>query len=156
MGNLAESLYALGDLARARGLLESAVEAQRRILGDKHPDTLTSMGNLAATMRALGDLAGARGLQEAVLEGRRRILGERHPDTTIGAWSLFVTLLDQGDHEAARGTLARDLEWLQEAEFGDLGAAQRTIRGYLAEMAAGSGSGEGGLDPAGRGNKEEG
>jgi hypothetical protein len=114
------------------------------------------MNNLAEILRALGDLARARSLQEAVLEGRRRILGERHPDTTISAWSLFLTLLDQGDHEAAGGILARDLAWLLEAEVDDLGASQRTIRGYLAEMAAGSGRGEDEQDPAGRGEEEGG
>jgi hypothetical protein len=90
-----------------------------------------------------------------VLETHRRILGERHPDTTISAWNLLLTLLDQGDDEAG-GIFARDLAWLLEAEVDDLGASQRTIRGYLAEMAAGSGRGEDEQDPAGRGEEEGG
>jgi tetratricopeptide (TPR) repeat protein len=156
ISNLALTLSALGDLAGARSFQEAVLEDRRRILGDEHPDTLRSIGNLASTLRALGDLAGGRSLQEAALEARRRILGERHPDATISAWNLVLTLLDQGDQEEAGGIFVRDLAWLQEAEADDLGAKQRTIRGYLAEMAAGSDSGEEKQDPAGRGDEEGG
>jgi len=34
----------------ARGLHEQALAACRRVLGDEHPNTLTSMNNLAATL----------------------------------------------------------------------------------------------------------
>jgi hypothetical protein len=51
------------------------------VLGDEHPNTLTSMNNLAATLGAQGDLDGARGLEEQVLAARRRVLGDQHPDT---------------------------------------------------------------------------
>jgi hypothetical protein len=69
--------------------------------------------------------------------------------------NLVLTLLDQGDHEAAGGIFVRDLDWLQEAKFDDLGASQRTILGYLAETAGSDGDKEE-QDPAGRGDKEEG
>jgi hypothetical protein len=51
------------------------------VLGEDHPDTLTSMSNLAVTRRALGDPESARQLHEQALAGRRRVLGEDHPDT---------------------------------------------------------------------------
>lgn len=51
------------------------------MLGDNHPNTLSSMHHLAGTRRALGDLQGARQLHEQTLAGRRRILGDDHPDT---------------------------------------------------------------------------
>ena len=57
------------------------LEGLRRVLGEEHPDTLTSMNNLASTLRAQGDAAGARALEEGVLEVRRRVQGEEHPDT---------------------------------------------------------------------------
>ena len=67
---------------RARGRCRSRCwRSSRRVLGDEHPDTLTSMSNLAETLRAQGDLAGARALQERGAGGRRRVLGEEHPDT---------------------------------------------------------------------------
>jgi tetratricopeptide (TPR) repeat protein len=91
-----------GDLAGARKLQEQVLEIRRRILGEEHPDTITSMGNLAATLQAQGDLAGAQKLQEQVLEIMRRILGEEHPNTLTSMSNLAVTLSDQGDLVGAR------------------------------------------------------
>jgi hypothetical protein len=48
MSNLAQTLYAQGDLAGARKLEEQVLEARGRLLGKEHPDTLTSMNNLAS------------------------------------------------------------------------------------------------------------
>jgi tetratricopeptide (TPR) repeat protein len=73
--NLAEALRALGDFAGARRLHEQALEGYRRVLGDEHPVTLTSLNNLAATLWGQGDLVGARGLHEQALELYRRVLG---------------------------------------------------------------------------------
>lgn len=69
------------DLQGARQLLEQTLAARRQVLGDDHPDTLTSMSNLAATRQTLGDLQGARELYEQALAGRRRMLGDKHPDS---------------------------------------------------------------------------
>jgi hypothetical protein len=55
--------------------------ACRRVLGDEHPDTLTSMNNLAGTLKAQGDMTGSRGLREQALNISRRVLGEEHPNT---------------------------------------------------------------------------
>jgi len=72
---------AQGDRAGARWLGERVLEVSRRVLGEEHPDTLTSMNNLALTLLAEGDRAGARRLGERVLEARSRVHGEAHPDT---------------------------------------------------------------------------
>ncbi len=53
---------AQGQYARAKIVGKVAVETSTRVLGEEHPDTLTSMNNLAATYRSQGDLAGARAL----------------------------------------------------------------------------------------------
>ena len=45
----------------------------KRILGDEHPATLTSMNSLAQTYWAQGKTAEAAALQEQVLEKMRRI-----------------------------------------------------------------------------------
>src|SRR4051794_2538722 len=47
MNNLAQTLEAQGDLARARQLQEQVVAASRELLGEQHPSTLTAMNNLA-------------------------------------------------------------------------------------------------------------
>ena len=89
--------------ADARGLQETVLAVCRRVLGEEHPDTLTSMSNLAETLRAQGDLPRARGLQESVLAVRRRVLGEEHPDTLTSMNNLAGTLRAQGDLPGARG-----------------------------------------------------
>jgi len=46
-----------------------------RLLGQEHPNTLTSMLNLAQMLQAEGDLAGAERLYQLAREGRKRMLG---------------------------------------------------------------------------------
>ena len=79
MNNLAQTLKAQGDLAKAHELQEQVLEARARLLGKEHPDTLTSMNNLAQTVQAQGDLARAHELQEQVVEAMARLLGKEHP-----------------------------------------------------------------------------
>ena len=102
--------YERGAYTSARELQEKVLEISRRILGEEHPDTLTSMNNLADTLRVQGDLNGARELHEKVLEIRRRILGEEHPDTLTSMNNLADTLRDQGDLNGARGLQEKVLE----------------------------------------------
>jgi len=54
------------------GCAGCTLAARRRLLGDEHPDTLSSMNNLAETLGALG----ARELYEQTLAARRRLLGD--------------------------------------------------------------------------------
>lgn len=49
-----ETLAALGDHQAARDLNEDTLARRRRVLGEDHPDTLTSADNLAVSPRALG------------------------------------------------------------------------------------------------------
>jgi len=99
-----------GNHKDARELAERALEARRRVLGEEHPDTLTSTSNFAMVLLAQGDHAGARELQERVLETVRRVLGEEHPDTLTSMNNLAVALLAQGDHAGARELKERALE----------------------------------------------
>ncbi len=87
---------------QARAGFEQALAVRRSVLGDEHPDTLTSMNNLASALRAQGDLAGARTLHEQELTICRRVLGEEHPDTLTSINNLANTLRAQGDLAGAR------------------------------------------------------
>ena len=75
---------------------------RRRILGEDHPDTLTSASQLANDLFGLGNYPQARELQEETLTRRRRILGDDHPDTLFSAassaWSCgrWVTISRPG------------------------------------------------------------
>jgi hypothetical protein len=62
------------------------------VLGDDHPDTLTSSSRLAAHLRASGEYQQARALDEDTLARRRRVLGNDHPDTLASADNLAADL----------------------------------------------------------------
>ena len=51
-------------------------ETMKRVLGEEHPDTLTSMANLVLTYRDRGRWKGAEQLQVGVMETTKRVLGE--------------------------------------------------------------------------------
>jgi hypothetical protein len=72
------------------------------VLGENHPDTLTSATNLAADLRALGEHEQARQLSEDTLIRYHRVLGENHPDTLTSATNLAADLRTLGEHEQAR------------------------------------------------------
>jgi hypothetical protein len=106
----AHRLYSAGRLQEARELLRRIADAQHRMRGEEHPDTLTSKNTLANISADLGDLAGARALQERVLEARRRVLGEEHPDTLTTMNRLAETLFALGEINASRALQERVLE----------------------------------------------
>jgi hypothetical protein len=65
------------------------VEITKRILGQEHPDTLTSMNNLAYTWKALGRDKEALKLMEECVVLNIRILGTNHPDTLSSRATLL-------------------------------------------------------------------
>jgi hypothetical protein len=69
------------------------------VLGDDHPETLTSASRLAADLRALGEYQQARALDEDTLARRRRVLGDDHPDTLISANNLALDREALGEKE---------------------------------------------------------
>ncbi|UEM04932.1 toll/interleukin-1 receptor domain-containing protein [Skermanella rosea] len=106
----------LGNFNRARGAYADAaadfrrtVEAGKRLLGNEHPSTLTSMSNLAEMLGAQGDHGGARALQEQELALSRRVQGDEHPGTLTSMNNLASTLWAQGDHGGAQALLEQVL-----------------------------------------------
>ena len=79
------AIWCLNDLgdsfAQAIEYGQSLVADYERVLGETHPDTLTSRNNLAAAYQAAGRLDEAIPLYERTLADRERVLGETHPDT---------------------------------------------------------------------------
>ncbi|HEV3256602.1 MAG TPA: tetratricopeptide repeat protein, partial [Gemmataceae bacterium] len=64
---------------------EDTLARRRRVLGEDHPDTLTSAFILASALFELGEYQAAKELNEDILARRRRVLGEDHPDTGASA-----------------------------------------------------------------------
>lgn len=60
---LRKVLHDMGRYTEARELNEDTL-ARRRVLGDDHPNTLTSAANLAADLKNLGEHQAARELDE--------------------------------------------------------------------------------------------
>jgi hypothetical protein len=70
--------------------------ASKTVLGDKHPDTLTSMANLASTYRKQGQWDKVEELEVQVMEARKTVLGDKHPDTLTNMANLAQILESQG------------------------------------------------------------
>ena len=86
---------------------------ERETLGNRDPDTLTSINNLGVLLQAKGDLAAAepQALLREALEVRRETLGERHPDTLASINSLGMLLYDKGELAAAEPLLLEAKRW---------------------------------------------
>ncbi|QKW17640.1 tetratricopeptide repeat protein (plasmid) [Verrucosispora sp. NA02020] len=72
-----------------------ASQAQR-LLGDEHPDTLTSRANLATSYRQAGRTNDAIPLEERVLADRVRLLGDEHPNTLTSRANLATSYWQAG------------------------------------------------------------
>ncbi|MEH0975282.1 FxSxx-COOH system tetratricopeptide repeat protein [Micromonospora sp. CPCC 205546] len=94
-------LHGQGNLPRASAYLEQALTDYRRVLGDDHPQTLTSVNDLASTYQAAGDLQRAILLFEQSLTDRRRVLGDDHPDTLASVNNLASTYRSAGNLQRA-------------------------------------------------------
>jgi serine/threonine protein kinase len=71
----------------AMPLQERALNTRRSVLGEEHPDTLTSINNMGELLAAHGHgkLSEAEPYYREALEKRRHLLGEEHPDTPSSA-----------------------------------------------------------------------
>jgi CHAT domain-containing protein/tetratricopeptide (TPR) repeat protein len=84
-------------------------ELDRRVRGDDHPDTATSLNNLGYMLSAAGATAEARSCYERALAVRRRALGD-HPDTANSLNCLGNLLQEMGHLNEARPYLEEALE----------------------------------------------
>jgi tetratricopeptide (TPR) repeat protein len=94
-----------GRYEEAEALEVQVMQTTKRVLGDEHPDTLTSMANLASTYRKQGRWKEAEELNVQVMQARMRVLSDEHPDTLTSTANLALTYSDQG-----RWREAEDLE----------------------------------------------
>ncbi len=111
----------IGELDDARRLLRRNLEERTELLGQEHPDTLTSARQLALVLLAAGELDAAHDLFAETLAAQRRILGDGSPET-------LSTMNDLGETLRHRGELDAAMELLREALRGreqTLGASHR-------------------------------
>jgi hypothetical protein len=95
-----------GNYPAARDLQQRLLQAQVRVSGPEHPDTLNARGDLAYWTGDAGDAAGARDQFAVLLPVRERVLGPEHPDTLADRASLARFTGDAGDAAGARDQYA--------------------------------------------------
>jgi tetratricopeptide (TPR) repeat protein len=71
-GNLASTLSYLQDYRSAADIQRQVVEAQERVLGPDHPDTLLSLKKMAEVLTACDDWTGSREMLERALDRFKR------------------------------------------------------------------------------------
>ncbi|WP_338138391.1 tetratricopeptide repeat protein, partial [Streptomyces anulatus] len=81
LDSLAGALGAAGAASEELLLRRHVLDAETRVLGPGHPDTLASRNNLANTLNRLGEHQQAADLHQRNLTDRERDLGPDHPDT---------------------------------------------------------------------------
>jgi uncharacterized protein involved in tolerance to divalent cations len=72
------------------------LEVEKKVLGEEHPSTLTSMANLASTYSNQGRWKEAEELEVQVKNTSLKILGKEHPSTLTSMANLASTYRDQG------------------------------------------------------------
>jgi tetratricopeptide (TPR) repeat protein/CHAT domain-containing protein len=88
--------YQQGRFKEALLLAKKAWNIRKKILGEKHPSTLTSMNNLATIYKNLGRLEEALLLSEKGYRLKKEVLGEKHPSTLTGLNNLAAIYQDLG------------------------------------------------------------
>ncbi|KAI1519708.1 kinesin light chain [Pyrenophora tritici-repentis] len=92
----ATALFSDGRYEEAEELYVQVMQTRKRVLGDEHPDMLSSMNNLAATYWNQGRWKEAEELQVQVMQTRKRVLTDEHPDTLTSMNNLALTYWNQG------------------------------------------------------------
>jgi tetratricopeptide (TPR) repeat protein len=139
------ALWCLNELAdsaaQAVDLGEPLVADRERVLGESHPDTLTSRNNLAEAYRAAGQAGDAVVLHERTLADRVRVLGESHPDTLSSRNNLALAYRAAGRVGDAlvlhEGTLADQERVLGESHPDTLTSRNNLAAAYRAVGRAG-------------------
>ena len=93
---LADTYRDQGRWKVAEELQVGELETTKRVLGEEHPFTLTSMANLASTYANQGRWKEAEELEVGVMKTRERVLGEEHPSTLTSMANLASTYANQG------------------------------------------------------------
>ncbi|KAL5371346.1 hypothetical protein DPSP01_014329 [Paraphaeosphaeria sporulosa] len=106
----AMALYSDGRYEEAEELEVQVLETRKRVLGEEHPSTLTSMGNLASTYRNQGRWKEAEELEVQVLETFKRVLREEHPATLSSMANLASTFWNQGRWKEAEELFVQVME----------------------------------------------
>ena len=132
--DLTQALRDNGRLAEARSLGTQMLVTMRRIYGDDHQLTLSTMAGLAVAHNGLGDSTAALPLETERLEACLRTLGDDHRDTKNAKVNFAGTLfLGLGKVEEAL-PLMKEITDARRAELGSDHIETITSMGNLASL----------------------
>ncbi len=100
----------LGLSTEAQRELERAVDVRRRLLGERHKDTLESLGWLANVLQEQGKYAKAEAIRTNILGVQERVLGEAHRDTLSSMNHLASVYRSEGKNDKAGELAAKTLD----------------------------------------------
>lgn len=78
------------------------IEIRKRVLGEEHPDTLTSIGNLVFTLKIQSRNHEAISLTKSYLKLRKQVLGLKHLDIQTSLEALHEWKDGEDSHERYR------------------------------------------------------
>jgi tetratricopeptide (TPR) repeat protein/tRNA A-37 threonylcarbamoyl transferase component Bud32 len=107
---LADRYRDLGLYDAALPLQESALATRRRVLGEEHPQTLSSINQMGVLLDSQGKLEEAERYYREALEKFRRVLGEEHPETLTSINNMGFLMWAQGKPDEAEPYLREALE----------------------------------------------
>ena len=97
---VAKSFHETAKYKEAEQILRQVIELRMKVLGPKHPITLSSRNNLALVLHSQGKHEEAEQIHRQTLELTIEVLGPKHPETLAIMTNLANTLNSQGKHEA--------------------------------------------------------
>jgi tetratricopeptide (TPR) repeat protein len=84
-----------GKYEAAKVFYLAALEGRRRVLGDKHKDTLATMNNMGALLKNMeDDYEGALDYYQQALRVQEKVLGKTHPDTLTTIMNMAITYME--------------------------------------------------------------
>ena len=107
---IGKTYMSLGKYDEAEEHYAEALETQRRVLGNEHPDTLDLINDMGLLLSEQGKLDEAEVYYTEALEAKRRVLGNEHPSTLASIGNMGALLLDQGMYDEAQVYYTEALE----------------------------------------------
>jgi hypothetical protein len=91
----------MGNITDVATMATKSMKARKKVLGQEHEDTLSSMAMMGSGYRLGGSWEDAKKLEVQVMETRKKKLGTDHPSTLTSMANLASTLWNQGRWDAA-------------------------------------------------------
>jgi serine/threonine-protein kinase len=110
--SLARHLVGVGRTKDAHAIFEDVLARNRRILGNRHPETLRTLGHMSDVLLELLDIDACEAAVNEALAARREVLGPRHPEVAESLSTLGWVRRYQGRLDEAHAALSESLSIL--------------------------------------------